>query len=185
MRLKKKKQVAEEFCNAALMVPLTGAEEMRTDRFPSFHEGDKLLSEANSLLEKASEMLELDNHSGAMELISKAAELAPCHPKVLQLRLHSESILLAMLESKMGDLEAAPFVQLRDEEILWLNLDDKTRFVLGKVDGKVSLDRLLSLLGMSRLELARILNQLFDGGVIAVNTGNPLPLKRKRGLSAI
>jgi hypothetical protein len=185
MRLKKKKQVDEEFCNAAFMVPLAGTEELHTDRFPSFHEGDKLLGEAKSLLEKASKMLELDNHSGAMELISKAAKLAPGHPKVLQLKLHAESALLAMMESKLGDLEAVPCVQLRDEEILWLNLDDKTRFVLGKIDGKVSLGRLLSLLGMSRLELARILSQLFDGGVIAVDAGNPPPLKRRQGLSAI
>ena len=157
------------------------AEELRTDRFPSFHEGDKLLGEANALLEKASSMVELDNHSGAIELISKVAQLIPGHPRASQLKVHSESILLAMLESRLGNLEAAPVVQLREEEILWLNLDQKTRFVLGKIDGKVSLDRLLSLLGMSRLELARILNQLLDDGVIAVDSGRP-PLSPWAGL---
>jgi len=173
MRLKKKKQVTEELCNLALMMPrLAGEkEELRTDRFSSFHEGDERMNEVNILLEKAFRMLELDNHSGAIELILKAEELIPGHPRVSQLKSRSENILLAMLESKLGNLDAAPFIKLRDEEILWLNLDRNTRFVLGKIDGKVSLGRLLSLLGMSRLELARILGQLLDSGVIAVSLG--------------
>jgi len=167
MHLKKEEQ---EFCNSAYMVPRLASEtgELRTDRFPAFHEGDERLNEANGLLERALTMLELDNHSGAIELISKAEALIPGNPRVLQLKLQSESTLLAMLESRLGNLEAVPSVQLRDEEILWLNLDQHVRFVLGKIDGKVNLGRLLSLLGMSRLELARILNQLLEGGVIAV-----------------
>jgi len=179
MRLKKKKQATEEFCELMVVMPRLASEakDLRTDRFHSFHESDARLNEANGLLEKASSMLELDNHSGAMELIEKAEALVPGHPKVLQLKLHSESTLLTMLESRLGNLEVAPFVKLPDEEILWLNLDDRTRFVLGKVDGQVSLDRLLSLLGMSRLELARILNQLLEEGVIAVSEQNPCSLK--------
>jgi len=184
MRLKKKKQATEELCDAVFMGPSLAneTEELRTDRFSTFREGDERLEEANALLKRASELLELDNHSGAIQLISKAAELVPWHPKIAQLKLHSENTLLAMLESKLGNLEAIPFVQLRDEEILWLNLDRKTRFVLEKIDGRLNLGKLLSLPEMPRLELARILHHLLDDGVIAAKTGHPFPLKQRPGL---
>jgi hypothetical protein len=174
MHLKKKAQVSD----AAFMLSSLPVEpdEFSTDRFPIFCEGGEL-EEANALLEKASGMMALDNHSGAIELMSKAAELFPGHPRISQLKLRSESILLAMLESKLGDLEAVPFVQLRDEEILWLNIDRETSFVLSKVDGRKSLGQLLALPEIPRLELARILSQLMDDEVIGTKACSPLSSK--------
>ncbi|MCL2012368.1 MAG: hypothetical protein FWG75_06240 [Cystobacterineae bacterium] len=158
----------EEVGEAVLMTPGLAAEGFPTDRFPAVQWLDDRLNEANALLEKATRMLELDNHSGAMELILKAAELVPEHPQILQLRLRTEATLLVMLESRLGNLEAIPFVKLRDEEILWLNLESKAGFVLGKMDGRTSLSHLLSLPEIPRLELARILVQLFEKGVIDI-----------------
>jgi hypothetical protein len=172
---KAKKEQTQVMDEAVLMVPTAGgASGLSTDRFSAFDGGEEQQEQANALLEKASRMLEFDNHSGAIELISKAAELVPGHPVAAQLRLRCESTLLVMLESKLGDLEAIPFIQLRDEEILWLNFDGKTYFVLGKVDGRMRLGELLSLPDMSRLELARILNQLMDDGVIGIRAGNSI-----------
>ncbi|MCL2626542.1 MAG: hypothetical protein FWD46_06990 [Cystobacterineae bacterium] len=167
----KKERDAEDVDEAVLMSPSLAADLgdlSDTDRFPAFEGLDNRLDEANALLEKASRMLELDNHSGAIELISKAAALAPEHPRIAPLKLRSETTLLAMLESRLGNLEAIPFIKLRGEEILWLNLDGKAGFVLSKMDGRTNLSRLLSLPGMSRLELARILSQLLDNGVIGM-----------------
>ncbi|MCL2178461.1 MAG: hypothetical protein FWC28_06140 [Proteobacteria bacterium] len=165
----KKEKDKEEGCEAVLMAPslavgLGGYG--TTDRFPAFEGVDLEMQEVNVLLERASRLLELDNYSGAIELISRAEELAPEHPRVARLKLRSETTLLAVMESRLGDLEAIPFIKLRDEEILWLNLGRKADFVLERMDGQTNLGQLLSLPGMSRLELARILNQLLDNNVI-------------------
>ncbi|MBJ6764300.1 tetratricopeptide repeat protein [Myxococcaceae bacterium JPH2] len=136
------------------------------------HEGEPVRmgrdrgSELDVLLRGAEDLLELDDHSGAVDLLRRAQELAPEEPRVEALRDRSERTLIAMLEAKLGDLGRVPRVRLRPDDIIWLNLDHRAGFVLAQIDGTVSYDDLFSLSGMTRLDTARILAQLLDEGVI-------------------
>ena len=123
--------------------------------------------EIATILRGARDLLDLDDHTGAMELIDKAEKLAPDSPEVRQLKERSERTLLAMFESKLGHLEKIPRVLLKDDEIIWLNLDHRAGFVLAQIDGMVTFDDLFAVSGMSRLDTARILAQLVDEGVIS------------------
>ena len=123
--------------------------------------------EIRAILRGARDLLDLDDHSGAMELIVKAQEIAPDDPEVLLMRERSEKTLLAMFESKLGKAETTPRVLLKDDEIIWLNLDHRAGFVLAQIDGTVSFDDLFSVSGMSRIDTARILAQLVEEGVIS------------------
>ncbi|MCY1014806.1 hypothetical protein [Pyxidicoccus sp. MSG2] len=122
--------------------------------------------ELDLLLRGAEDLLELDDHSGAVDLLFKAQELAPGDPRVEALRQRSERMLMAMLESKLGDLGRVPRVRLQPDDIIWLNLDHRAGFVLAQIDGAVSYEDLFALSGMTRLDTARILAQLLDEGVI-------------------
>jgi hypothetical protein len=122
--------------------------------------------ELRGLLRKAKDLLELDDHTGAMEFISKAQAIAPDDLEVQMLRERSERTLLTMYESKLGHLDATPRVLLKDDEIIWLNLDHRAGFVLAQIDGTVTFEDLFSVSGMSRFDTARILAQLVDEGVI-------------------
>ncbi|MBL8921503.1 MAG: hypothetical protein JNJ54_21765 [Myxococcaceae bacterium] len=122
--------------------------------------------EVKTLLRGARDLLDLDDHTGAMELITKAQALAPNDPDVQALKERSEKTLLTMFESKIGRLEMMPRVLLKEDEIIWLNLDHRAGFVLAQIDGTVSFDDLFAVSGMSRLDTARILAQLVDEGVI-------------------
>lgn len=124
-------------------------------------------SEIDTLVRGARDLLDLDDHTGAMELILKAQQQAPDHPEVQALREKSERTLLAMFESKLGRLEATPRVLLKDDEIIWLNLDHRAGFVLAQIDGTVTFDDVFAVSGMSRLDTVRILAQLIDEGVIS------------------
>jgi tetratricopeptide (TPR) repeat protein len=124
-------------------------------------------SEVESLLRGAEDLLALDDHSGAVELLRRAQSLAPENPRVEALRDRSERILVAMLEARLGDLHRMPRVRLQPDDIIWLNLDHRAGFVLAQIDGAVSFDDLFALSGMSRLDTARILAQLLDEGIIA------------------
>jgi tetratricopeptide (TPR) repeat protein len=130
-------------------------------------QGDPAREEVATLLQGASDLLELDDHSGAMELILKAQELAPQDPAVQKLRERSEEVLLTMFESRLGEMKSRPKVVLKDDEIIWLNLDHRAGFVLAQIDGVVSFEDLFEVCGMSRLDTARILAQLVDEGVIS------------------
>ncbi len=122
--------------------------------------------EVRTLVRGAKDLLNLDDHTGAMDLILKAQEIAPNDPEVQSLRTRSESTLEAMFESKLGKLSMAPRVKLKDDEIIWLNLDHRAGFVLAQIDGQVTFEDLFSVSGMSRLDTARILAQLIEEGVI-------------------
>ncbi|MCP3101270.1 hypothetical protein LZ198_20560 [Myxococcus sp. K15C18031901] len=124
-------------------------------------------TELERLLRGAGDLLELDDHSGAVDLLFKAQELAPGDPRVEALRLRSERMLMAMLESKLGDLGRVPRVRLQPDDVIWLNLDHRAGFVLAQIDGGVTYEDLFALSGMTRLDTARILAQLLDEGVIA------------------
>ena len=124
-------------------------------------------SEVHALMRGARDLLELDDHSGAMELILKAQALAPNDPEVQALRERSEGVLLAMYESRIGPMSACPRVVLKDDEIIWLNFDHRAGFVLAQIDGTVRFDDLFEVCGMSRIDTARILAQLVDEGVIS------------------
>ncbi|MDP1828571.1 MAG: hypothetical protein Q8L48_35220 [Archangium sp.] len=128
---------------------------------------DSRKEEIRTILRGARDLLDLDDHSGAMELIVKAQDIAPDDPDVLAMRERSEKTLLAMFESKLGKLETIPRVLLKDDEIIWLNLDHRAGFVLAQIDGTVSFDDLFSVSGMSRIDTARILAQLVEEGVIS------------------
>lgn len=123
--------------------------------------------EVKTLLRGARDLLDLDDHTGAMELIVKAQAIAPDDPDVRALRERSEKTLLTMFESKLGKLETVPRVLLKEDEIIWLNLDHRAGFVLAQIDGTVCFDDLFAVSGMSRLDTARILAQLVDEGVIS------------------
>jgi len=122
--------------------------------------------ELDVLLEGAAELLGLDDCTGALELLRKAQERAPTDPRVVALLARAEHTLMAMLESKLGDMRGAPRLKLQPDEIIWLNLDHRAGFVLAQIDGQVSYEDLFALSGMPRLDTARILAQLLDEGVI-------------------
>jgi len=128
--------------------------------------------ELDVLLEGAAELLDLDDCTGALELLRKARALAPADARVAALLARGERTLMAMLESKLGDTRNAPRLKLQPDEIIWLNLDHRAGFVLAQIDGQVSYEDLFALSGMPRLDTARILVQLLDEGVIeAAATG--------------
>jgi len=134
---------------------------------PPIKKPQNVRQEVESLIKGARDLLELDDHSGAMDLIEKAAELAPEDPMVQRLKQSSEVVLQSMYESKLGPLDVRPRLLLRPDEVIWLNLDHRAGFVLAQIDGSVTYEDLMAICGMSRLDTLRILAQLVGAGVIA------------------
>jgi hypothetical protein len=118
------------------------------------------------LLVKAKEKFSLGDFSSTYELSQQVLASEPTNSQALQLRAQSEKSLLQMLESKIGALSRVPQVKVNLSEVMWLNLDPRAGFVLSQIDGVATYEDLFSLTGMSRLETARIVVQLKDGGVI-------------------
>jgi hypothetical protein len=71
-----------------------------------------------------------------------------------------------MYESKLGDLAAVPDVKVPPDQVIWLDLDHRSGFILAQVDGTSTFEELIELTGMDRLEALRIMAQLVQKGVI-------------------
>jgi hypothetical protein len=123
-------------------------------------------SEAVRMFERARELQNLDDHSGARELLLQAQALWPDLTGLNDALARSETKLQTNYESKIGKLSAVPRVRLKEDEVIWLNLDHRAGFMLAQIDGTLSFEDLFSVSGMSRLDTARILAQLLDQRVI-------------------
>ena len=123
-------------------------------------------TEAIRLFERARELQNLDDHSGARELLLQAQALYPDLTGLSDALARSETKLQTIYESKIGKLSAVPRVRLKEDEVIWLNLDHRAGFMLAQIDGTLSFEDLFSVSGMSRLDTARILAQLLEQRVI-------------------
>lgn len=153
--------------------PLQPAEEARRAPAPEgpmpgdgYQIAAEIREEVDALLTGANELMELGDFSGATELTEKVLELDPKVPAALRLQARCRGTLLQMHRSKVGPLNVAPFVALSEEEIVWLNLDHRTGFLLSQVDGRTTYEDLLAISGMDELETFRTLAHLISERII-------------------
>jgi hypothetical protein len=122
---------------------------------------------AGSLMAGAKDLLELDDFSGAIELLDKVLEEEDSnHAEATELRDGAAAKLTKIYLSKLGDLESVPEVRMAGDEIIWLNLDHRAGFVLSLVDGNTSFEDILSVAGLPSIEGLKILVQLVHEKVI-------------------
>jgi hypothetical protein len=80
-------------------------------------------------------------------------------------------VLAQMYLARLGSLAQVVRVALSGDQIRWLSLDHRAGFLLSLVDGQSSIETLLDISGMARLEALRILFGLLDQRVIVLAEG--------------
>jgi tetratricopeptide (TPR) repeat protein len=136
------------------------------DTQPEPIESNQNLKPSEPLLKAAQDRMDLNDFSGALELLQVLLSQNPDHPRARQMQTEAQQRLTEMLFSKLGNLDRVPRVCMRGDEIIWLNLDHRAGFVLSLVDGTISFDEILTICGLSQLEGTRILVQLLQNNVI-------------------
>ncbi|NJK90226.1 MAG: hypothetical protein HC923_13115 [Myxococcales bacterium] len=122
-------------------------------------------TESSDPLTVAKNKFALHDFEGVLEILEpldRGEESGEAHT----LANSARSMLMKMLESKIGDFGRAPRVSVRGEEVIWLNLNHRAGFILSQIDGFVSFEDLLALSGMSRLDTLRIIARLLQQKVI-------------------
>jgi hypothetical protein len=69
-------------------------------------------------------------------------------------------------QSRLGSFDRVAEVAVESSEIRWLGLDHRAGFFLSRVDGSTTVDELLDLSGMPRLEALATLVELLDMGAV-------------------
>lgn len=77
-------------------------------------------------------------------------------------------VLTQMYTARLGALSQRVRVAVPGDQIRWLSLDHRAGFVLSLIDGSSTVEELLDISGMNRLDALRIIYTLFEQRVIAL-----------------
>jgi hypothetical protein len=84
----------------------------------------------------------------------------------------------------LGSLEQIPWLAIDASKLRSLDADHVTGFVLSQVDGEVTLETIIDVSGMPRLDALRILHRLVEQGTLTLHSSDRrrcgLPTKYRR-----
>ena len=93
------------------------------------------------LLEELRKRQKLDDFSGAYELASRVLKIEAGHPEAQKALAEAEEALANMYRAKLGSLKQVPKVAVKADEMMWLDLDHRSGFLLSQIDGAVFIRR--------------------------------------------
>jgi hypothetical protein len=109
--------------------------------------------------------------SGALAIAERLLEQRPDDPDALRYLQRCREVLTQMYAARMGSFDQVVSVCLPRDKIRWLSLDHRAGFLLSLVDGHATVDEILDVSGMPRLDALRILLSLHEQSVIRLEHG--------------
>ncbi len=111
----------------------------------------------------------MGDFSGALEIAEGLLSADPSDLEAQRYATSCRDVLTQMYLSRLGGLDQIISVVLPPEELRWLNLDHRAGFLLSLVDGVSTIEELLDISGMSRLDALRILATLREQRAILLS----------------
>jgi hypothetical protein len=137
---------------------------------PTLQEGSPELSGhtiENPLLEMTDRFAS-GHYSDALELAELILTAEPDNLEAAECGEACRSTLEAMLVSKFGSVARVPTLLMTPLQMRWLSLDHRAGFILSLVDGVSTIEQILDVCGMARLDALQILDELVKQKVIAL-----------------
>lgn len=104
----------------------------------------------------------MGDFSGALEVAEKILATDPDQEDAYRCAQNCRDVLTDMYASRIGGTHQRAVVTMTPDQIRWLSLDHRAGFLLSMIDGVSTIDELLDICGMPRLEALRILCILLD-----------------------
>lgn len=146
---------------------------LRSSPAPESFGGDALDLVDNSrpsqqldLLGEMEELYALDDLTGALRFAELILGREPDNAQARRCAENCRSRLITLYTSKIGDLTGTPIQAVQESEVRWLGLDHRAGFLLSRVDGVSTIEEVLDVCGMPRLEALKTLADLLDRGAI-------------------
>ena len=121
------------------------------------------------LVGEMEELYALDDLTGALRFAELILGREPDNEQARRCAENCRDRLVNLYASKLGSLEQVPVHVVGESELRWLGLDHRSGFLLSRVDGISTVDELLDVCGMPRLEALRTLVELVDRGAIRLD----------------
>ena len=111
----------------------------------------------------------MGDFTGALVIAEGILETNPGHEEALRCAERCREVLTQMYAARLGPLSQTVTVAIPNDEIRWLSLDHRAGFLLSLVDGSLTLEEILDISGMSKLDALRMMYTLFDQRVITLH----------------
>src|SRR5262245_55560813 len=108
------------------------------------------------------------DYAGALVIAESVLEANPADSDAERVATSCREVLIGMYVARLGSLKRVATLAIPTDEIRWLSLDHRAGFLLSLVDGISSIEEILDISGMSRLDALRIVCVLLDQRVIAL-----------------
>ncbi|MCA9647452.1 MAG: hypothetical protein KC492_42470, partial [Myxococcales bacterium] len=109
--------------------------------------------------------------TGALVIAESILESDPDHADARRYADSCREVLTQMYAARLGQLDQVVAVAVPPDQIRWLSLDHRAGFLLSLVDGMTSIEEILDVSGMTRLDALRIMFTLVQQRVIALEPG--------------
>ena len=117
---------------------------------------------------EAKERFELGDFSGALRVAELLLGQDPAHGSAPTWIAASRERLLQLYASRLGGVDRVVRLSVRHGGVRWLGLDHRAGFLMSCVDGVSTVEDLIDISGMPRLEAMRTLVELLDTDVIEI-----------------
>ena len=107
--------------------------------------------------------MELDKAVAAVDLALSEDPNSALAQKLIQ---RNRETIMTVFQNFLGDLERQPQLARPLHELAQTPISPRAAFLLSRIDGTLSLDEILDVSGMPRLEAYRYLCQLFLRGIL-------------------
>lgn len=112
------------------------------------------------------ELYALSDFSGALELAERRLEANPNDTEAQRYVQDCRRVLVKMQLSRLGSLQQIVELAVDATELQWLTIDHRAGFLLSLIDGLSTLEDLLDICGMPRLQALQIFAELADQKVV-------------------
>jgi hypothetical protein len=145
---------------------ILGAIDARSPAPPDESREDRTRRRITALFEKAVEWNKAGELDRAVTAIDLALSEDPNSALAQKLIHRNRDTMMTVFQAFLGDLHRMPILARPLHELAGSPISPRAAFLLSRVDGLLSIDEILDVAGMSRIEAFRYLCQLFLRGIL-------------------
>ncbi|MDP9035669.1 MAG: hypothetical protein M3O50_12765 [Myxococcota bacterium] len=158
----------------ATVLPYNGSAEgtlLETRRGPAGIGGRSSPEISGRPIEDASaemrQRLSLGDYTGALEIADLLVAEEPGNADAAACAESCRSVLEKMYTARLGPFDRVALVTVPRAQMRWLSMDHRAGFVLSLIDGSSTVEMILDVCGMPRLDALRILQELVQHKIVA------------------
>lgn len=114
------------------------------------------------------ELMALDDFSGALGIAELLLGRDPYDEEALPIAHEAQRRLEMHYSSRLGGVGRRPVLAIQAGDMRWLGLDHRAGFLLSQIDGRHSVEQIVDVSGMPRLEALKTMLELYEMGAIAL-----------------